>query len=438
MKTIIHNVHIPCLAGMGYVVIDNERIEKVVQGAPQADVRAVLIDGHGHTLLPGAIDTHVHFREPGLTHKATIYSESRAAVAGGVTSYVDMPNTVPNTVTMRDVDSKMEIASRDSAANFGFYMGVTRDNLAMIPHMDYSRIAGLKLFMGSTTGGMLLHSDRDLSQLFETVPRDIVVTVHAEDDDVIARCKHDVVERFGPHPPVWTHTLMRPAEACVRATERVMAIADKYGARLNVAHVSTAQELKLFDAGPVEGKRMTCEVSPHHLLWCDEDYATRGARIKMNPSVKSAADREALRMAVTQGKVDIIATDHAPHLLSEKQGDALSAVSGAPMVQFSLRLMLDMFGVDTTARLMAHNPARLLGIDARGDIAPGMFADLVIVEASDAYEVTDRDVMSLCGWTPLHPDICLRHRVDLVMVNGRVADLGCDNVAWAKPLAYVR
>lgn len=432
---VIYNAYIPCLGGVGYVVIEGEHIKSVSLGEPSCrDCHGRAVDARGLTMLPGAIDIHVHFREPGMTHKATMATESRAALAGGVTSFVDMPNTVPQTVDVDTLHAKMDIAGRESVANYGFYIGATGDNLSLFPTLDYSEVAGVKLFMGSSTGGMLLDSDYELSRLFDSVPRDIVITVHAEDNKVIAEALERVKLRYGQEPPVWTHTLIRPAEACVRATERVMNIASRYGARLHVAHVSTAAEMSLFDKGDITGKRITCEVSPHHLLWCDQDYATRGARIKMNPAVKSTYDREALRQGVLDGRVDVIATDHAPHLLSEKQGSALTAVSGAPMVQFSVPAMLDMFGCEAVERLMATNPARLLGIQGRGRLAPGMCADLVLVDTDSSHVVTDNDVVSLCGWTPLGPDTVLNHRVVSVMINGRFTDDG----SRACPLVFNR
>lgn len=425
---------------MGYIVISGELITAVGVGRPDLTLAANVIDAGGRTLMPGAIDIHIHARQPGLTHKATIASESRAALAGGVTSWVDMPNTIPPTTTEADIAAKLDIAASDSVTNYGFYLGVTRDNLAVIPHMDYSRVAGLKLFIGSSTGGMLLDSDHDLAQLFETAPRDIVITVHAEDNAIIAANTARIRARYGDRPPIFTHSLIRSSDACVRATERVMTLADRYGARLNVAHVTTAAEMSLFAPGDIAQKRITCEVSPHHLLWCDDDYATRGSRIKMNPAVKTTADREALRQGVLEGRVDVIATDHAPHLPAEKQGSALDAASGAPMVQFALPAMLDMFGPEVVSRLFCDNPARLLGIEGRGRLAPGYKADIILVEESAPRPISDDDVISPCGWTPLAPDpslapdsapFTLSHRVTATMVNGSLSDRGA-----AQPLTY--
>lgn len=374
------------------------------------------IDAAGAYLLPGAIDCHVHFREPGLTHKATIASESRAALAGGVTSYIEMPNTKPATVTLADWEAKMHIAEAGSAGNYAFMLGATADNLTELQHADFSKVAAVKVFMGSSTGNMLLSDDSALRAVFAEQPGRIVV--HAEDQSVIDRN----IERFSPIPDpdnmLW-HTRLRSNEACVRATERAMELASRYGSRLHVAHLTTAEEATLFDPSPLPGdKRITAEASPHHLLFTADDYSRLGSRIKMNPAVKFEADRRALRDAVLSGRIDIIATDHAPHLLSEKAGDVFHAMSGAPMVQFSLVKMLDLFDPATVVRRMCQSPAQLFGIEGRGTLAPGNYADLVLVEKlSDPHTITDADVLSPCGWTPL-TGTPTTHRVVRTWVNG--------------------
>lgn len=374
------------------------------------------IDAAGAYLLPGAIDCHVHFREPGLTHKATIASESRAALAGGVTSYIEMPNTKPATVTLADWEAKMHIAEAGSAGNYAFMLGATADNLTELQHADFSKVAAVKVFMGSSTGNMLLSDDSALRAVFAEQPGRIVV--HAEDQSVIDRN----IEHFSPIPDpdnmLW-HTRLRSNEACVRATERAMELASRYGSRLHVAHLTTAEEAALFDPSPLPGdKRITAEASPHHLLFTADDYSRLGSRIKMNPAVKFEADRRALRDAVLSGRIDIIATDHAPHLLSEKAGDVFHAMSGAPMVQFSLVKMLDLFDPATVVRRMCQSPAQLFGIEGRGTLAPGNYADLVLVEKlSDPHTITDADVLSPCGWTPL-TGTPTTHRVVRTWVNG--------------------
>lgn len=366
------------------------------------------------TVMPGVIDTHVHFREPGLTHKATIASESRAAVAGGVTSYIDMPNTVPQTVTLQAWEEKNRVAERDSAANYAFMMGATADNMPELLRADRRLMPAVKVFMGSSTGGMLLDADTPLRRVFASAPR---IVVHAEDQH---RIEENTARYRDRAADMATHTLIRDADACARATERAMELAAQYGCRLHVAHVTTRLECEMFTpAETPEGKQITAEVSPHHLLFCDEDYARLGARIKMNPAVKSAADREALRRAVLTGRLDSIATDHAPHLLAEKAGDALHAVSGAPMVQFSLVKMLDLLDDPTlVARRMANAPAAIFGIDRRGYLRPGCYADMVIVRRRESpHVITDADVLSLCGWTPL-VGTPTQHEVVRTIVNG--------------------
>lgn len=421
--TIIYNaILVPdgsAVPSRGWLAFDRGTILSLGHGdAPSAlfDSADERIDAAGAYLLPGAIDCHVHFREPGLTHKATIASESRAALAGGVTSYIEMPNTKPATVTLADWEAKMHIAEAGSAGNYAFMLGATADNLTELQHADFSKVAAVKVFMGSSTGNMLLSDDSALRAVFAEQPGRIVV--HAEDQPVIDRN----IERFSPIPDpdnmLW-HTRLRSNEACVRATERAMELASHYGSRLHVAHLTTAEEAALFDPSPFPGdKRITAEASPHHLLFTADDYSRLGSRIKMNPAVKFEADRRALRDAVLSGRIDIIATDHAPHLLSEKAGDVFHAMSGAPMVQFSLVKMLDLFDPATIVRRMCQSPAQLFGIEGRGTLAPGNYADLVLVEKlSEPHTITDADVLSPCGWTPL-AGTPTTHRIVRTWVNG--------------------
>ncbi len=420
---VLNNIHLPGAGRAGHIVIKDRRIASICDGL--SDIRDA-VDCHGATALPGAIDIHVHFREPGMTHKADIASESRAAIAGGITSFVDMPNVKPATLTQTLADERIAIAGRTSAANYGFWLGASATNAQEIASADYSRLAGVKLFLGSSTGGLLVADDSDICRVLEAAPRGIVVCVHAEDNAIIDRERQRITDIYGKDPEVRFHSQIRPVEACVRATERILSLASRYNTRIHIAHVSTADELSLMDRGDIASKNVTCEVSPHHLLWCDEDYATRGTRIKMNPAVKSATDREALRRGVRDGLIDVIATDHAPHLLSEKAGGALTALSGAPMVQFSYPAMVDLFGPDTASLLMAENPAKLLGIDARGTLAAGAYADIVLARDCAPYPVTDSMVLSTCGWTPLAPDpklapeskFMLSHKLSTIALNG--------------------
>ncbi len=424
ISTIIYNADIVTPSGVsrGFVTIDDDGfIDSVVSGSPAPELMAEAadkVDAEGRLLMAGAIDCHVHFREPGLTHKATIASESRAAVAGGVTSFFDMPNTIPQTVTTDAIEAKATIAARDSAANYAFFIGATNSNLDQLLAADYSRVAGIKLFMGSSTGNMLVDQEQSLCALFEAAPA--IISVHAEDEATIRAARAEIEKEYGQDAPVSLHSRMRPAEACYRASAHAVELARRYGSRLHIAHLTTAAELALLDATTdLENKKITAEVSPHHLIWTDADYAVKGARIKMNPSVKTAVDRDALRQAVADGLIDVVATDHAPHLLSEKEGSLFKAVSGAPMVQFSLPVMLDLYDPATVTRVMSANPARVFQIDRRGIIAPGYHADLTLVERlSEPYIVQDSDALSLCGWTPL-AGTPLRHKVTQTWVNGK-------------------
>ena len=422
-RRLIHNADIVTGTGdrfAGYVIIDGETIAAVAPGKPDTALfeNAEVTDARGCLLLPGAIDCHVHFREPGLTQKATIASESRAAVAGGVTSFIDMPNTVPQTTTSALADDKAAIAARDSVANYAFFIGATNDNIDELLSADYSRIAGVKLFMGSSTGNMLVDRQSALDELFSRVKARIVV--HAEDEATVRANAAAIRAEYGDDAPVSLHTRLRSAEACYKVSKAAADLARRTGARLHIAHISTARELELLTPGPTTAdKQITAEVSPHHLLWTEDDYADRGARIKMNPAVKTAADRRALTEALRDGLIDIIATDHAPHRLADKEGGLFKAASGAPMVEFSLVAALSLFTPEVVAERMAAAPARLFAIDRRGAIAPGNYADLVLVDPHSPHTVKDSDVTSLCGWTPVD-GLTFTHRVIKTWVNGNL------------------
>lgn len=422
-RRLIHNADIVTGTGdrfAGYVLIDGETIAAVAPGNPDAALfeNAEVTDARGCLLLPGAIDCHVHFREPGLTQKATIASESRAAVAGGVTSFIDMPNTVPQTTTSALADDKAAIAARDSVANYAFFIGATNDNIDELLAADYSRVAGVKLFLGSSTGNMLVDRQSALDELFSRVKARIVV--HAEDEATVRANAEAIRAEYGDDAPVSLHTRLRSAEACYKASKAAVDLARRTGARLHIAHLSTARELELLTPGlTTANKQITAEVSPHHLLWTEDDYADRGARIKMNPAVKTAADRRALVEAVRNGLIDIIATDHAPHRPADKEGSLFKAASGAPMVEFSLIAALSLFTPEVVAERMAAAPARLFSIDRRGSIAPGNYADLVLVDPHSPHTVKDSDVTSLCGWTPVD-GLTFSHRVIKTWVNGNL------------------
>lgn len=384
------------------LIIDNDRIEAIVSDGniPRGDYYE--IDAAGCFVLPGVIDTHVHFRDPGLTYKADIESESRAAAYGGVTSYFDMPNTVPQTTTLDALNEKFQRAAEASHVNYSFFYGATNDNVDTFDRLDISRIPGIKLFMGSSTGNMLVDDAAVLKQIFSKCAHlSLPVMAHCEDTDIIERNAKSVREQYGDDADISLHPAIRTAEACLASSRRAAELADSTGAHLHIAHLSTAAELSL-----LEKEGITGEVTVAHLLFDDSDYASLAGRIKCNPAIKSAADREALVSAVAEGRIHTVGTDHAPHSLNEKQGGALRAVSGMPTLQFSLVMMLGFIDrgqltIEQIADVMCHNPARIFGVNERGFLREGYKADIAIVSPCEEYAISDRDVQSKCGWTPL-------------------------------------
>jgi dihydroorotase len=406
------------------VFISEGRIEKILP-AGQADPlhAARTIDAHGKYLLPGAIDDQVHFREPGLTHKGDLYHESKAAVAGGVTSFMEMPNTKPQTTTQEKLEEKFELAARQSLANYSFYIGATNDNLAELLKTDPHRVCGIKIFMGSSTGDMLVDNPDTLKGIFSQSPMHIAV--HCEDENTIQRNIRTAVERFGEDIPVYYHPVIRDAEACYLSSALAVDLARKYGTRLHILHLSTEKELGLLDEGiPLKDKKITAEVCVHHLLFDESDYHTHGNLIKWNPAVKSAQDREALIAAIRSGRIDVIATDHAPHTLIEKKQTYLKAPSGGPLVQHSLVAMLELAAtgilpLETVVERMCHAPAVLFGVEGRGFIREGAFADLVVVDPAAPWTVGQDNILYKCGWSPF-AGRTFRSRVTHTLVNGRL------------------
>ena len=374
-------------------------------------------------LLPGVIDGHVHMREPGLTHKATMESETRAAARGGVTTVLDMPNVIPQTTTLQLLQERYALAEGQCHVNYGFYLGATNDNLEEIKRLDPTLCPGVKLFMGSSTGGMLVDREEVLRRIFCESPT--LIMTHCEDTARIKkneelRIKNEESQAEHSSFPVQLHPLIRDHEACYRSTELAVRLAKETGARLHVAHITTAQELDLFQP---DDARITAEACVPHLLFTDADYETLGARIKCNPAIKTAADREALRRALTDGRIRTVATDHAPHLLSEKEGGCLKALSGMPMVQFSLPAMLSLadegvLSMERVVELMCHNPARLYGIKDRGFIREGYWADFTLVRRQP-WTVTKDCIESRCGWSPLEGRT-LGWQVEKTWVNGQL------------------
>lgn len=412
----------------GWLLVEEDRIARIGQGDTPGDLTAdSTIDCEDAYLIPGAIDTHVHFRDPGLTEKADMATESHAAVAGGVTSFIDMPNTNPPTISTRALEGKMARAAEVSEANYGFFIGATNSNLDELLNADYSRTAGIKLFLGSSTGNMLVDDDTTLGQLFAQAPA--LIAVHAEDEGTIRASRERLKALHPDGIPVEMHPDVRPCEACIRATSHAIALAERTGARVHICHISTADELSLIAEAKARGVKVTAETCPQYLIFDRNDFASLGARIKCNPAIKEASDRIALIRALRPGGViDTIATDHAPHLPAQKEGDALTAASGMPMVQFSLPAMLDLIstdpdaegiGIEQVVQLMCHAPATLLGIEKRGFLREGYYADLAVVAPTGmgGRRITDSDVVSRCGWTPL-AGRSLSWEVRHVSVNG--------------------
>ncbi len=404
------------------VLVKNGRIERI---SPQIsyDGRAIDIELNGNYLLPGCIDDQVHFREPGLTHKATIASEARAAVAGGITSFMEMPNTVPNALTQGLLEDKYQIAARSSIANFSFFMGASNDNLEEVLKTDGTKVCGVKVFMGSSTGNMLVDNEDTLRGLFERVPP-ILIATHCEDEATVRANLAASKEKYGEDIPIEMHPLIRSEEACYRSSELAVRLAKKHGARLHVLHISTAKELSLFDNTiPLAQKKITAEACIHHLWFSDADYAEKGNSIKWNPAVKTAIDREAIFQAVLDNRIDVIATDHAPHTLEEKSRKYLDAPSGGPLVQHALMAMLDKMeqgkiSIEKIVEKMAHSPAELFRIKERGYIREGYFADLVVVENS-AFTVTKENILYQCGWSPFEGHT-FPYRISKTFVNGNL------------------
>lgn len=403
------------------VLIEGELIAGIYPHITEEIKADTVIDADGRLLLPGAIDDHVHFRDPGLTHKADMATESLAAAAGGVTSVFDMPNCIPQTVTMEALKDKFEHAAECCLVNHSFYLGATRTNLDLVEDLDPGYICGVKLFMGSSTGGMLLDDKDSLKSLFRAAP--VPVAVHCEETDIINANMERYTLECGGEPPVQYHPLIRSEEACYASTSKAMEVAAGTNVHLHILHLTTARELALFSKGPVQGKQFTAEACPSHLWFTDADYATKGTRIKCNPAIKTAADRDALRRALTDGLIDVIGTDHAPHLLSEKQGGCRTAASGMPVLPYSLPAMLELtrqgiLDIPQVVRLMCHNPATLFNISRRGFIRPGYKADLTLISPTEqGYQVSDSDVPCRCGWTPFNGER-FHYRVSATWVNG--------------------
>ena len=408
----------------GSVVIDNGIIREVLEeGKQPSQACDEEVDAKGCYLIPGVIDDHVHFRDPGLTHKADMASETAAAAAGGVTSFMDMPNCNPQTTTLEALNAKFEDAATKCVVNYSFYFGATNNNVHVLKELDKTRVCGVKLFMGASTGNMLVDRMEALRKIFSEAG--MLIATHCEDQNTIRENTERFRQEYGEDPDITCHPLIRSEEACYRSSALAVQLAKETNARLHVLHVSTARELELFEDKPLSEKRITAEACVSHLFFCDEDYQTLGARIKCNPSIKTRADRDALRSALSTNRIDVVGTDHAPHLLTEKQGGALKAVSGMPSIQFSLVSLFELVheGVLTVEQLvqkMCHAPAELYQIEKRGYIRPGYWADLVLVNPNKEWTVTSDCIQSKCGWSPMEG--CHFHaQVEKTFVNGVLA-----------------
>ncbi len=409
----------------GTILIEDGTIEAIVpiETIVPIDPIDTIVSAHGCYVLPGIIDDHVHFREPGLTEKADIDSESSAAAAGGVTSFFDMPNTKPQTTTIEALEEKFALARQKSHVNYSFFYGATNENADSFSQLDIHRVPGIKLFMGSSTGNMLVDRKESLERIFSSTP--LPLMTHCEDTDIINRNMSMAKERYGDDPKVIHHPEIRNVEACYESTKLAVELARKHHTRLHVAHLTTAKELELLD--PVSNSipvftNITAEATVSHLYFSDRDYHRLGTRIKCNPAIKTEGDREALQQALNDGRITVIGTDHAPHLLSQKEGGCVKAASGMPMIQFSLVTMLELVdqGILTIERLvelMCHNPARLFEVRQRGFIRPGYRADLVLVRPNTGWTVTPSCIQSKCGWSPMEGHTYL-WRVERTLCNG--------------------
>lgn len=388
---------------LGDLVVNGEQIEEIYEGKAPRGIYDQVIDASGCFVLPGVIDDHVHFREPGLTRKADIESESRAAAFGGVTSYFEMPNTNPQTTTLEALEDKFALGAQKSHVNYSFFFGATNDNVDLFDRLDVHRIPGIKLFMGSSTGNMLVDKYESLQQIFVKAKKlGLPVMTHCEDTDIINRNMAAYQKKYGEDPDVKFHPEIRSVEACYESSSLAVKLAKESGAHLHIAHVTTARELEFFG----KDENITGEAVIAHLYFSDEDYADKKAFIKCNPAIKTVKDRQALREALADGRISVVGTDHAPHEWKDKQGGCAKAASGMPMVQFSLVSMLELvdegvLSIERMVEVMSHHPAKLFQVDKRGFLRPGYQADIVIVRPHTAWTVQKEIIQSKCGWSPM-------------------------------------
>ena len=407
---------------VGDILISNGRIERI-DSSIQVQGQVTEINAEGKYVIPGMIDDQVHFREPGLTHKGNIASESRAAVAGGITSFMEMPNTVPNALTQELLEDKYQIAAKSSPANYSFFMGASNDNAEEVLRTNPKNVCGVKIFMGSSTGNMLVDREATLERLFSTVP--MLIATHCEDEATVRKNLALHLEKYGEHIPISAHPIIRSEEACYLSSSFAVGLAKKHNTRLHILHISTAKELELFRNDiPLEEKRITAEACIHHLWFSDKDYIEKGNFIKWNPAVKTAEDRAAIWQAVRDGRIDVLATDHAPHTIEEKNQNYSKAPSGGPLVQHAVQALFEKsiqgeFTLEDLVQKAAHNVARLFRIEERGYLREGYFADLVIVDPNKPYTVNKNNLLYHCGWSPFE-GTTFHHTIESTFVNGNL------------------
>ncbi|MEP3838172.1 MAG: dihydroorotase [Algibacter sp.] len=427
----------------GDVLIEGDYIKQIGEFISPKSADVQVYDAEGKYLLPGVIDDQVHFREPGLTHKGNIETESKAAIAGGITSFIEMPNTNPQSTTIEKLEEKFDIAAKTSSANYSFMFGGTNDNLDEILKVDKTKVAGLKLFLGSSTGNMLVDNPEVLEKIFEST--DMVISVHCEDEGTIKENLKAHIEKFGDDIPVKYHPIIRSEEACYISSSKAIELAKKTGARLHVFHLSTGKETSLFtNKIPLAEKKITAEVCIHHLWFSDEDYDKKGTLIKWNPAVKGEKDRDQLWEALLDDRIDVIATDHAPHTKEEKDNVYTSAPSGGPLVQHALPAMLEMFhkekiSLEKIVEKMCHNPSILFQVEKRGYIKEGYFADMVLVDLNNPWTVTKDNILYKCGWSPFE-GATFKSRITHTFLNGTLVyhNAKFNDVKAAKRLTFNR
>ncbi|MBD0830939.1 dihydroorotase [Aestuariibaculum sediminum] len=444
-QTLIKNAHIVNEGSIfnGDILIEGDYIKEISDSISAKSSDVHVIDAEGKYLLPGAIDDQVHFREPGLTHKANIETESRAAIAGGITSFVEMPNTNPQTTTVEKLEEKFAIAAKTSSANYSFMFGGTNDNLDEILKVDPKSVAGLKLFLGSSTGNMLVDNPEVLEKIFKST--NMVISVHCEDEATIKKNFQEHLDNYGEDIPIKCHPVIRSEDACYISSSKAIELAKKTGARLHVFHLSTGKETSLFsNKQDLKDKKITAEVCIHHLWFSDEDYDKKGTLIKWNPAVKTKKDQDLLWEALLDDRIDVIATDHAPHTIDEKKNVYTKAPSGGPLVQHALPAMLEMhhrgkISIEKVVEKMCHNPAILFEVEKRGYVKEGYFADLVLVDLNNPWTVNKDNILYKCGWSPFE-GTTFRSRVTHTFVNGVLVynNAKFNNVKAAKRLTFNR